>query len=73
MCPVTPEFNPVCGSDYSTYSNMGRLKCAQYCGKSVTLFHYGRCRGMRAVTADTKTTTTKKPNPAPIKFLNFSF
>lgn len=33
-CQVTPEFNPVCGSDFVNYSNIGRLKCAQMCGKS---------------------------------------
>ncbi|KAK6639211.1 hypothetical protein RUM43_007481 [Polyplax serrata] len=46
-CPVTPEFNPVCGSDSTTYSNIGRLKCAQRCGKGVALAHYGNCRRAR--------------------------
>lgn len=31
-CPVTSEFNPVCGSNNVTYTNPGRLECAQTCG-----------------------------------------
>lgn len=31
-CPVTPEYNPICGSDRLTYTNPGHLLCAQTCG-----------------------------------------
>ncbi|XP_050446340.1 uncharacterized protein LOC126848964 [Cataglyphis hispanica] len=42
-CPVTNEYNPVCGTDNVDYSNPGGLGCAQRCGKEVTLRYYGRC------------------------------
>ncbi|XP_029159101.1 uncharacterized protein LOC114946746 [Nylanderia fulva] len=42
-CPVTNEYNPVCGTDNVDYTNPGGLGCAQRCGKEVTLGYYGRC------------------------------
>lgn len=33
-CPSTSEYNPVCGTDNVTYSNLSKLKCAQNCGIS---------------------------------------
>ncbi|XP_032680487.1 uncharacterized protein LOC116848473 [Odontomachus brunneus] len=42
-CPVTMEYNPVCGTDNVDYTNPGGLGCAQRCGKEVTLRYYGRC------------------------------
>ncbi|XP_059049966.1 uncharacterized protein LOC131844976 isoform X2 [Achroia grisella] len=42
-CPVTPEYNPVCGTDSVTYQNPGRLECAKNCGKVVSLFRPSRC------------------------------
>ncbi|XP_011137872.1 uncharacterized protein LOC105182251 [Harpegnathos saltator] len=42
-CPVTIEYNPVCGTDNTDYTNPGGLGCAQRCGKDVKLNHYGRC------------------------------
>ena len=32
-CLITPQYNPICGTDTLTYSNPARLKCAQDCGK----------------------------------------
>lgn len=32
-CPTTAEFNPVCGTDETTYGNPGKLRCANICGK----------------------------------------
>lgn len=34
FCPTTPEYNPVCGTDDVTYTNMSKLRCAQRCGIS---------------------------------------
>ncbi|CAK1585258.1 unnamed protein product [Parnassius mnemosyne] len=42
-CPVTSEYNPVCGSNRVTYSNPGRLLCAQGCGVSVNLLRTSPC------------------------------
>ncbi|XP_014362121.2 uncharacterized protein LOC106713773 [Papilio machaon] len=42
-CPVTPEYNPVCGSNGVTYSNPGRLLCAQACGENVNLLRTSPC------------------------------
>jgi hypothetical protein len=32
-CQTTNEYNPVCGSDRLSYSNIARLNCAINCGK----------------------------------------
>ncbi|KAL2724120.1 solute carrier organic anion transporter family member 5A1-like [Vespula squamosa] len=42
-CLVTPEYNPVCGTDNISYDNPGKLNCAIGCGKKITLNSYGRC------------------------------
>lgn len=40
---VTPQYNPICGSNGFTYYNSGRLNCAQICGKSVSFVRMGSC------------------------------
>ncbi|CAH2046957.1 unnamed protein product, partial [Iphiclides podalirius] len=42
-CPVTAEYNPVCGTNSVTYPNPGRLMCAQACGVSVNLLRSSPC------------------------------
>nr|AAV91424.1 protease inhibitor 1 [Lonomia obliqua] len=42
-CPVTSEYNPVCGTDNVTYTNPGRLTCAQSCGINVSLARQSPC------------------------------
>ncbi|XP_063989409.1 uncharacterized protein LOC135168797 isoform X2 [Diachasmimorpha longicaudata] len=42
-CPVTGQYNPVCGSDNVVYSNIGKLECAASCGTPVTFRHFGQC------------------------------
>ncbi|XP_059049971.1 uncharacterized protein LOC131844980 [Achroia grisella] len=42
-CPVTPEYNPVCGTDLVTYPNPGRLACAQACGVNVSQLRTSPC------------------------------
>ncbi|GAB0098394.1 hypothetical protein DMENIID0001_141180 [Sergentomyia squamirostris] len=41
---VTQEYLPVCGSDGKTYSNRGKLSCANNCGKEeISVMHLGSC------------------------------
>ncbi|KAM3965068.1 uncharacterized protein ACR2FA_000962 [Aphomia sociella] len=42
-CPVTSEYNPVCGTDLVTYPNPGRLVCAQACGVNVSQLRTSPC------------------------------
>ncbi|KAK0168208.1 hypothetical protein PV327_002033 [Microctonus hyperodae] len=42
-CPITSEYNPVCGTDGVFYTNPGHLGCAQRCGRDVHLLRYGPC------------------------------
>lgn len=51
-CPVTSEYNPVCGSNNVTYNNPGRLECAKKCGVDVTLRRFSPCTMLRTVTSN---------------------
>lgn len=33
-CRVTPQFDPICGSNGVTYANIEWFRCAQRCGRS---------------------------------------
>lgn len=48
-CPVTPQYSPVCGSNSVTYNNIDRFRCAQRCGKSINIAHYGVCSSTLAL------------------------
>ncbi|KAJ8716548.1 hypothetical protein PYW07_003175 [Mythimna separata] len=65
-CPVTPEYNPVCGSDHITYSNPGHLLCAQLCGVAVAVTRLGPC----GPTTTTSTTTEAVPTTLSPTVLN---
>ncbi|CAH0587052.1 unnamed protein product [Chrysodeixis includens] len=56
QCPVTPEYNPICGTDRLTYTNPGHLLCAQMCGIEVTVAKFAPCH-----VTSTSTTTTEFP------------
>ncbi|XP_026743782.1 uncharacterized protein LOC113505340 isoform X3 [Trichoplusia ni] len=55
-CPVTPEYNPICGTDRLTYTNPGHLLCAQTCGVDVTVARFSPCH-----VTSTSTSTTEYP------------
>ncbi|XP_014362279.2 uncharacterized protein LOC106713891 [Papilio machaon] len=42
-CPTTSEYNPVCGTNRITYSNIGHLECARFCGLDVNLYRKLPC------------------------------
>ncbi|XP_049872764.1 sporozoite surface protein 2-like [Pectinophora gossypiella] len=61
-CPVTSEYNPVCGTNNVTYGNPGRLDCAAYCGVDVSLQRNSACT---AVVATDSNTQGQKNNTRP--------
>ncbi|XP_018349742.1 PREDICTED: uncharacterized protein LOC108752968 [Trachymyrmex septentrionalis] len=42
-CFIILVYDPVCGTDNITYMNRSQLKCAQCCGKNVTVKCSGNC------------------------------
>ncbi|XP_050308809.1 uncharacterized protein LOC126745129 [Anthonomus grandis grandis] len=49
-CPTTSQYNPVCGDNNVTYSNISRLNCAVRCGKKVRIAAYRACSRFTSVT-----------------------
>ncbi|KAJ3666067.1 hypothetical protein Zmor_001522 [Zophobas morio] len=45
-CPVTPQYNPICGTNRITYNNESHLRCAQQCGLSVQRAFGGSCQAL---------------------------
>ncbi|XP_045769162.1 serine protease inhibitor dipetalogastin-like isoform X2 [Maniola jurtina] len=60
LCPTTPEYNPVCGTDRVTYDNPGKLACAQWCGKDVQVSRRSPCPKIKSTVEPVSTTTTPK-------------
>ncbi|KAJ8668621.1 hypothetical protein QAD02_010284 [Eretmocerus hayati] len=44
ICINTKEWEPICGSDNTTYANSGALKCAQKCEPDLKGVHAGECQ-----------------------------
>ncbi|XP_018054006.1 PREDICTED: four-domain proteases inhibitor-like [Atta colombica] len=42
-CFIILVYDPICGTDKITYMNRSQLKCAQCCGKNVTIKYPGNC------------------------------
>ncbi|KAG6446027.1 hypothetical protein O3G_MSEX004210 [Manduca sexta] len=43
VCPHTPEYNPVCGTNGITFENLSILRCVQLCGVSVNIHRASAC------------------------------
>lgn len=62
-CVITPEVNPVCGTNSITYSNPGQLLCSQFCGIDVRVLKYGSCSSSSNAGSNINCVTTcKKPS-----------
>ncbi|XP_013173268.1 PREDICTED: uncharacterized protein LOC106121974 [Papilio xuthus] len=55
-CPTTSEYNPVCGTNRITYSNIGHLECARLCGLDVKLYRKLPCTTTETTIYPTTTT-----------------
>ncbi|XP_047990311.1 uncharacterized protein LOC125229502 [Leguminivora glycinivorella] len=62
-CPVTAEYNPVCGTNNVTYNNPGALQCARNCGLNVGIARQSPCP--RFVPRVLQPSSTARPNTNP--------
>ncbi|XP_026319218.1 ovoinhibitor-like [Hyposmocoma kahamanoa] len=69
-CPtLTPEYNPVCGTDGVTYKNPSKMQCARSCGVNVVLARRGRCPTSVVTSTEASTTTSRNPVDDKLKCL----
>nr|XP_022919800.1 uncharacterized protein LOC111428492 [Onthophagus taurus] len=40
---VSNKYDPVCGTDFTSYDNLEELKCISNCGKEILMLYKGEC------------------------------
>lgn len=63
VCPHTPEYNPVCGTNGITFENLSILRCVQLCGVSVNIHRASACTPAVVTQQETNDKNENKPLP----------